>query len=197
MHHPTRWTPQAKKLFIVLITLFFLLYLTYKPYDGLNQIDSSLLKRIFGLYFFVINQTLGIIHEGGHGVCYLLHCPQFMTALNGTLFQWGVPLGIALYYKRSQNLIAYYLTLFILAIPMDYTAWYISTSNQGLYLPASKSFLGVDGYHDFNYILSTLSRLKYYKILSVIVKISSIVLMFYAYFQIVIEILSEDRKSNS
>jgi len=186
------FTPLTKKAIAVIFTIFFILYLKYKPYDGL--IDANgFIKTIFYLYFFIINNTLGIIHEAGHGVCYIIKCPQFITALNGTIFQWAVPLLIALYYKKS-NKIAYFITLFILAISMDYTAWYISTSNEGLYLPASKSFLGVDGYHDFNYILSTLGILKYYKVVSVLVKISSVTLMFYAYFGIVTNTIFTSKK---
>ena len=180
-----KFTPNAKKIVAILFTLFFILYLKYKPYDGLIDMHG-VVKTIFYLYFFVINQTIGIIHEAGHGVCYIFHCPQFITALNGTIFQWAVPLLIALYYKKRDNKVAYSIALFILAISMDYTAWYISTANEGLFLPASKSFLGVDGYHDFNYILTSLGLLNHYKAISILVKIGSIVLMFYAYFKLIL-----------
>ena len=129
---------------------------------------------------------MGIIHEGGHGICYLLHCPKFITVLNGTIFQWGIPLLVGLYYKKRNNEVAYYIFLFILAISMDYTSWYISTANEGLYVPASKSFLGVDGYHDFNYMLSSLGLLSYCNAISIIVKIGSVVLMLYAYFMLML-----------
>ncbi len=179
------FTPSAKKLIAILMTLFFLLYLKYKPYDGVGEI-SGIAQTLFSLYFFIINQTLGIIHEGGHGVCYIVHCPQFVTALNGTLFQWGIPLMIAFYYKRRGNQIAYFISLFVLAISMDYTAWYISTANEGLYVPANKSFLGVDGYHDFYYILSAMGLLKQYKAISIMIKIGSVILMFYAYLRVMV-----------
>ena len=180
-----KFTPNAKKIVAILFTLFFILYLKYKPYDGLIDMNG-VVKTIFYLYFFVINQTIGIIHEAGHGVCYIFHCPQFITALNGTIFQWAVPLLIAFYYKKRDNKVAYSIALFILAISMDYTAWYISTANEGLFLPASKSFLGVDGYHDFNYVLTSLGLLNHYKAISILVKIGSIVLMFYAYFKLIL-----------
>ena len=190
-----RYTPNVKKLIAILFTLFFILYLQYKPYDGLIGVLGAV-KTLFYLYFFVINNTLAIIHEAGHGVCYILHCPQFITALNGTIFQWALPLLVAIYYKKRGNKVAYSIALFILAISMDYTAWYISTSNEGLYLPASKSFLGVDGYHDFNYILTSLGLLKHYKAISILVKIGSIVLMFYAYFMLILNTVlsTEDRE---
>ena len=187
-----KFTPNSKKLIAILFTLFFLLYLKYKPYNGIVDVHSAV-KTLFYLYFFIINQTLGIIHEAGHGVCYILHCPQFITALNGTIFQWALPLFIAIYYKKRGNKVAYSIALFILAISMDYTAWYISTANEGLYMPASKSFLGVDGYHDFNYILTSLGLLKHYKAISILVKIASIVLMFYAYFKLILNTLLADK----
>ena len=189
-----KYTSNVKKLIAILFTLFFMLYLKYKPYYGVVEFNG-ILKTLFSLYFFIISQTLGIIHEGGHGICYLLHCPQFITALNGTVFQWGAPLLIGLYYKKRNNKIAYYISLFILAISMDYTSWYISTANEGLYVPASKSFLGVDGYHDFNYILSSLGLLNNYKAISIIVKISSIALMFYAYFKLILSTVFAERNS--
>ena len=178
------FTLPARKLFAVLFTLFFLLYLQYRPYDGMSQ-SGGVMHTLFSLYFLVINQTLGIVHEGGHGVCYILHCPQFITALNGTLFQWGMPLFVGFYYKRRGNLLGFYISLFVLAISMDYTAWYISTSNEGLHVPAWKSFLGVDGYHDFNYMLSSLGLLSHYHIISIMIKVASMILIFYAYLKVI------------
>ncbi len=187
------FTVDAKKLLLFFITLFYILYISYKPYNGLENVHSGI-KYIFALYFFVINQSLGIIHEGGHGICYLFSCPEFITTLNGTVFQWGLPFLAAIYYKKRGNLLAYYLLFFILAISMDYTAWYISTSNEGLYVPADKSFLGIEGYHDFNYMLSTLGILSYYKVLSILVKAASVILMFYSYLRLVI--LTFDEKES-
>ncbi len=183
-----KYSIYAKRLIAILFTIFLLLYIAYKPYHGAMEF-KGVVKSLFLLYFFIISQTLGIIHEGGHGVCYILNCPQFITALNGTIFQWGIPLLVGLYYKKRANYIAYYISLFILAISMDYTSWYISTANEGLYLPASKSFLGVDGYHDFNYILSRMGLLNYYEIISIVVKIGSIALMLYSYFMLMLNCL--------
>ncbi len=48
-----------------------------------------------------------IVHEAGHGVCYLLPCPQFLTFLNGTLFQLALPIiFIYYYYKRGNRILA-------------------------------------------------------------------------------------------
>lgn len=143
---------------------------------------TGILEYFFTLYQFIINQTLGIVHEGGHGVCYILPCPKFMMVLNGTLFQWFFPLGIAYYYKRKGNLSAFYAGLFILGMSMDYTSWYMSTAHEGAILPAYKSFLGVDAMHDFHYIFSTLGVLSYESLISGFTKVVAYLLMIFAVF---------------
>jgi len=167
----------AKKAVLVFLTLFFLLYINVKPYSGTAHQITGIGTYLFTLYQFIINQTLGIVHEGGHGVCYILPCPQFVMVAMGTLFQWFFPLGIACYYKRKGNLTAFYIGLFILGISMDYTSWYMSTAHEGLHLPASKSFLGVDALHDFNYIFSTLGILPYESLVSGVTKMLAYLLM--------------------
>ncbi|NOR55037.1 MAG: hypothetical protein GQ531_02395 [Sulfurovum sp.] len=174
----TTLTKGSKKLILLFFTLFFFFYLEYKPYHTQAHAVSSLSETIFTLYQFIINQTLGIVHEGGHGVCYILPCPKFMGVFNGTLFQWLFPLGIALYYKRKHNMMAFYAGLFILSISLDYSAWYMSTAQQGAYVPAAKSFLGVDGLHDFHYIFTTLGVLSYASFIAGFTKAISMILMF-------------------
>ena len=170
----------AKKITLILIFIFLIWFIKYNPYtQRLYNIDlNSLYSLIFYAYYFVINQTLGIVHESGHGVCYILSCPQFITALNGTIFQLLFPLLIGVYYKFKGDNFLFWLGVFFLGISLQYTAWYISTANEGLYVPASKSFLGVDGYHDFNFILTSLHLLKYYKIISNITYVISYIILF-------------------
>jgi hypothetical protein len=81
-----RMTPTVKKVLFVLFFLSFLMFVKYAPYGNTHLVSDTLGKQLFILYFFIVNQTLGIVHEGGHGVCYLLHCPEFLTASNGTIF---------------------------------------------------------------------------------------------------------------
>jgi len=157
---PTGLAKHTKQLILAVFFLFFLLYLNYKPYTATHHTMEGGVAFLFFIYHFIINQTLGIVHEGGHGVCYILPCPQFIMVLNGTLFQWLFPLGIGVYYRRRGNQMAFYAGLFILGISMDYTSWYMSTAHEGLHLPASKSFLGVDALHDFNYLFSALGLLE-------------------------------------
>ena len=179
----------AKKVVLVVFTLFLFLYIEYKPYSNTSHHIAGITEYLFSIYQFIINQTLGIVHEGGHGVCYILPCPQFIMVINGTLFQWAFPLGIAYYYKKQGNQIAFYMGLFILGISMDYTAWYMSTAHEGAFLPAHKSFLGVDALHDFHYIFSTLGILAYESLISGITRaiayllmVSSVIGMFFEAF---------------
>jgi len=170
-------TKSAKKAALVFFTLFFLLYLNYKPYESAPHQIASVTEYLFAIYRFIIVQTLGIVHEGGHGVCYILPCPQFIMIAMGTLFQWGFPLGIAYYYKKQGNRMAFLAGLFILGISMDHTAWYMSTAHEGAILFADKSFLGVDALHDFHYIFSTLGVLEYEALFSGLTKAAGHLLM--------------------
>jgi hypothetical protein len=98
-------TPLAKKVLLLIFVIFLLLFPHYAPWEVDYTQDNTILKQIFTLYFFIANQTLGIIHESGHGVCYILPCPEFIMVLNGTVFQLLFPAGIAYYYKRKGSLL--------------------------------------------------------------------------------------------
>lgn len=170
----------VKKALFILFFLSFLMFVKYAPYGNTHLVGDSMGKQLFILYFFIANQTLGIIHEGGHGVCYLLHCPEFLTASNGTIFQLLFPFLIGYYYKRKGLLFGYLIGLFFLGISLHYSAWYISTADQGLFLPASKSFLGVDGKHDFYFILTQLHLLQYNSVLAGLVRFIAFCIMLYS-----------------
>ncbi|MBN2824591.1 MAG: hypothetical protein JXQ76_04645 [Campylobacterales bacterium] len=170
----------AKKLLFVIFALFLLLFSKYAPYGNPPVDNPSTLQSIFNLYFFISNQTFGIVHEGGHGICYILPCPKFLMVINGTLFQIGFPLGIAYYYKLKMNDLAVWIGVYFAGFTMHNTAWYISTAHEGAILPAHKSFLGVDAYHDFHYILNTLGLLSYDNIIAWIVRLIAYGLMLYA-----------------
>ncbi|MDR1554499.1 MAG: hypothetical protein LBS39_00545 [Campylobacteraceae bacterium] len=70
---------------------------------------------------------------------------------------------------------------------IQYISWYISTAHEELYPDVSKSFLGIDGYHDFHYILSTLGLINLDWLVSGIVKAVGYVIMFYSCFKMVIQ----------
>ncbi len=184
---PTAHTNYAKIATFILFFIFLFGFLKFSPYDttSAGAHDRSIFAELFQLYFFIVQQTLGIVHEGGHGVCYILPCPEFFMVINGTIFQWLFPAGIGLYFYKRGNKLASYMGLFFLGVSMQYTAWYISTAHEGLMLPAAKSFLGVDAYHDFNYILSVFDMVKYDWLIANIVKffaytamVGSVFLMF-------------------
>ena len=175
-------TPFAKKVLLLFFVVFLLLFPHYAPWELNHTQDNAILKQIFTLYFFIANQTLGIIHESGHGVCYILPCPEFIMVLNGTLFQLLFPAGIAYYYKQKGNRFAMYIALFFVGFSLHYTAWYISTAHEGLHLPASKSFLGVDAYHDFNYLLTAMGLMQYESFIAGLTR-------FIAYFLMIVSVI--------
>lgn len=170
----------AKRVLFIALLLLFIGLITYEPYMNTRHTHSTF-SNIFYLYFFVINQTLGIVHEGGHGICYVLPCPEFFTVINGTIFQLAFPLGVGYYYLKRGNKLLWHVGLFFLGFSMKYTAWYISTSrSSGLHVKAENSFLGVDGYHDFYYILDYLGILPYDTIISIFVNIIATLLLLYS-----------------
>ncbi|MFV0481799.1 MAG: hypothetical protein ACK5LP_07420 [Campylobacteraceae bacterium] len=181
----TQTTYFTRKVVAIIFIIFYFMFLSAKPYENSQVVvETGTLRFFFFLFFWIFNQTLTMIHEAGHGVCYLIpHCPQFITALMGTVFQVGFPLLVAYYYKKRENILGFYIGLFFVGFTLTYTAWYISTAHEGLYLPAYKSFLGVDGYHDFNYILDKLHILKFNTLIAFIVKIIANLTMIYACFK--------------
>lgn len=170
-------TPFAKKVLVVLFVFFLLLFPHYAPWAPQYVQDDTLLYRIFTLYFFIISQTLGIVHEAGHGVCYVLHCPEFVMVVNGTLFQLLFPGLIAYYYHKKGNAFAAWIAFFFLGLSLFYTAWYLSTAHEGALLPAHKSFLGVDAIHDFYYMLSAAGLLAYESFLASVTRFTAYFLM--------------------
>ena len=167
----------AKRVTLGIFVLFLLLFPHYAPWEPSYTQSDTLIQKIFTLYFFVANQTLGIVHEGGHGVCYILPCPEFFTMANGTIFQLLFPGLIAYYYYRKGNVFAAMIALFFVGFSLQYTAWYLSTAHEGLILPAHKSFLGVDAIHDFNYMLSTMGLLAYESLIAGITRFIAYMIM--------------------
>jgi hypothetical protein len=79
-------TKLTKKVTAIMFALFLLLFIIYKPYEQEFYADTAM-KHFFALFDFIFYNTLLIVHEGGHGVCYILHCPEFITVINATFFQ--------------------------------------------------------------------------------------------------------------
>lgn len=192
-------THYAKIAVFILFFIFMIGFFEYAPYGGESYKESnlSIFGELFWLYFFIIQQTLGIVHEGGHGICYILPCPEFFMVINGTLFQWLFPAGVGLYFYKRGNKLGGYIGLFFLGVSMQYTAWYISTAHEGLILPASKSFLGVDSYHDFNYILSKFNMVQHDQIISNIVKFFAYTAMLGSLFLMFLNIFEKEKSESA
>ncbi len=192
------FSANARKSVALIFVVFLFLFIKYKPYEFSHYHGTSSLQQIFSLYFFISNQTLGMIHEAGHGICYILPCPEFFMVLNGTLFQVLLPFGIGVYYKRRKQVFPWLIALFFTGFSLQYTAWYISTAHISSHVSAANSFLGVDGYHDFNYILTHLHILKYDSQISFLVKLFSYMLMIFVVIKMVfIAFVFDNKRKNS
>ena len=187
-------TRVAKRVTLVIFVIFLLLFPHYAPWEPSYQKSDSVLQMIFTLYFFVANQTLGIVHEGGHGVCYILHCPEFITMANGTIFQLLFPALIGYYYYKKGNRFASLIALFFVGFSLQYTAWYLSTAHEGLILPAHKSFLGVDAIHDFNYMLSAMGLLAYESLIAGITRFVAYLIMLVSVIGMFFDAFPNERK---
>jgi len=119
-----------------------------------------------------------IVHESGHGICYLLPCPQFLTALNGTLFQLALPLIFIYYYYKRHNDLAVSLGFIWLAQNLVYVAWYMSYAQTPNLYPF---FLGGSATHDFWYLFSQLGLLEYDWLISGFVRFMAVVILLGAY----------------
>jgi len=120
-----------------------------------------------------------IVHESGHGVCYLLSCPEFITFANGTLFQLALPLIVIFYYKKRHNTLGVGLGLMWLAQNLIYVAWYMSYAQSPNKYPF---FLGGSATHDFWYMFSQLGVLEYDWFIAGAVRIFAVMLLLGSYF---------------
>ena len=86
------------------------------------------------------------------------------------------------------------IALFFLGFSMQYTAWYISTVEKGAVIPAARSFLGVDAYHDFHYLLSHSFGLRAEGIVSGLVRLAAYLVMIYAVFGMVFRAFADSSR---
>lgn len=117
-----------------------------------------------------------IIHEAGHGICYLIGCPPFLTAMNGTNFQLLLPLFFIVYYYRRHNVLLMGVGGMWLAQNLIYVAWYMSTAHfPGKY----PDFLGNDNaMHDFRYLFTRLGVLDYSELIAGMTRLVAVSLLF-------------------
>ena len=109
---------------------------------------------------------------------------------NGTIFQLLFPGLIAYYYFKKGNVFAAMIAFFFLGISFHYTAWYLSTAHEGPVLPAHKSFLGTDAYHDFYYMLNEAGLLRYESMLAGLVRFIAYAIMIVSVFRMFLDAFS-------
>ena len=177
---------KVKRITSGIFVIFLLLFPHYAPWEPSYQQGDSLIQKIFTLYFFVVNQTLGIVHEGGHGICYIVPCTEFLTMANGTIFQLLFPGLISYYYYRKGNLFAAMIALFFVGFSLQYTAWYLSTAHE--------SFLGVDAIHDFNYMLSAMGLLAYESLIAGLTRFVAYLIMLISVIGMFFDAFPNDKK---
>jgi len=181
-------TPLAKRAIAITLLIFLLLFPHYSTYvNGHQPYINNWYSYLFILLHFIAQQSLGIVHEAGHGVCYILSCPTFITVSMGTIFQWLFPFWVFWYMKKSKEIFGAFVALYFLGFSMHYSSWYISTAHEGSIVPASKSFLGVDGYHDFNFILSRVGLLNFDWLIAGIVSFLAYIIMIASIFFLFLE----------
>jgi len=120
-----------------------------------------------------------IVHESGHGVCYLLSCPEFFTFINGTLFQLALPIFVIFYYRKRLNTLGVGLGFMWLAQNLIYVAWYMSYAQTPNKYPF---FLGGSATHDFWYMFSQLGVLEYDWLIAGVVRTIAILMLLSSYF---------------
>lgn len=157
-----------------------------------NQIIHFNFDGIMLTFHNLISNANMIVHEAGHGVCYILPCPQFFTALNGTLFQLALPLLFIYYYYKRENSILVGLGVIWLAQNLIYVAWYMSYSQTPNIYPF---FLGGDAIHDFWYIFSELGVLEYDWLISGFVRFVAVVLLLGAYLYLLLIAFIKNHKA--
>ena len=139
----------------------------------------------------LISNANMIIHESGHGICYILSCPQFVTALNGTLFQLALPVLFIFYYYKRSNMTLVGLGGMWLAQNLIYIAWYMSYAHQPRRYPF---FLGGDAIHDFWYIFSQLGILEYDWLIAGVTRFIAVTLLLGSYLYLLYIAFLKDRK---
>ena len=171
-----------KKIIFFLLLLQFILFPFLSPYEPMNS-SSYQLTNPFNWFIFIFSQINGYIHEAGHGVCYILPCPEVITVAMGTIFQIGFFILFWKYFKNKNNLLSS-IYLYFAGLSIQYTSWYISTSHTGAMVSASNSFTGIAGKHDFYYLLDIIGLVPYDGIVSSIVRISAYFIMLLAIYKI-------------
>jgi hypothetical protein len=127
---------------------------------------------------YLFSNANAIVHEAGHGVCYLFACPEFITALNGTLFQLLLPMIFIFYYYKRGNTLLAGLGGIWLGQNLIYVAWYMSTSHTPYRYP---SFIPGSDKHDFWFLFQELGVYEYDGLISGFVRVVAVALLLCSY----------------
>jgi hypothetical protein len=145
---------------------------------------------------YLFSNANAIVHEAGHGVCYLFACPEFITVLNGTLFQLLLPLIFIFYYYKRGNGLLTGLGGIWLGQNLIYVAWYMSTSHTPYRYP---SFIPGSDKHDFWFLFQELGVYEYDWLISGFVHAAAVALLLgsYAYLLYISFIKNEGKMRQS
>ena len=168
----------------LMLLLPYVIWLSKYSAEYVKSTQGKLIHLNFDGVMLSFHQLISnanmIVHEAGHGVCYIVHCPQMITVLNGTLFQLALPLIFTYWYHKRKNKILSGLGMIWLAQNLIYVSWYMSYSQTPNLYPF---FLGGDNtIHDFWYIFSELGVLEYSTFISGVVRFFANILLYGAYF---------------
>lgn len=124
--------------------LVILLFLSWKVISrGLNPVPAGILLAI-------IDGANLIFHEAGH--VFFSFFGDFLQYLGGSLFQVALPLGLTVYFWRSEQRASTSVTLFWTGENLTNVAIYIADA-KWMALPL------IGGDHDWNYLLGRLGLL--------------------------------------
>ncbi len=178
---PTKPTDWGVRIGLLLL-LPYIIWLSKYSGSYVASIHGKVIRLNFDgvmlSFHNLINGANMIVHEAGHGVCYLLPCPQFFTFLNGTLFQLALPMIFIYYYYRRENRVLAGIGGIWLAQNLIYVAWYMSYSQTPNLYPF---FLGGSATHDFWFMFSQLGVLEYDWLISGFVRVIAVILLLSSY----------------
>ena len=167
----------------ILLLLPYVLWLSKYNDDYVASIHGKIVHLDFDGVMQSLHNLLNsanmIVHEAGHGICYLFACPEFITALNGTLFQLLLPVIFIYYYYRRENPLLVGMGGIWLAQNLVYVAWYMSTSHTPNRYPM---FLPGGGTHDFWFLFREMGVYEYDWLISGSVRFVAVMLLAASYF---------------
>ncbi len=180
-HNKSRPSDTAVRIGILLL-LPYVLWLSKYNNTYVASIHGKMIHLNFDgvmqSFHNLLNSANMIVHEAGHGVCYLFACPELITALNGTVFQLLLPMIFIYYYYKRENSVLTGLGGIWLAQNLVYVAWYMSTSHMPKRYPF---FIPGADQHDFWFIFREMGVYEYDWLISGSVRVIAVLLLLASY----------------